>query len=207
MGGPSSTLGPFAWGDVLCKPRPELISPVKFAVGRADFFDKAGGPFERIDVERLGSQDARRCRGNGLLAALLVGGMLIALPRTSPAASPSTSTEDLPSTVLEEFRGICSDLTAVRELLAAGRIDEVTFADSLLALFARADSLAQSLAAGHGGNPARITLQRGTAYLIESIRDNWVGIAGENGMSFAEADTALKAALAWRSNVAEVSSP
>jgi len=126
-------------------------------------------------------------------------GILSAWPRTAPA-SP---TGDVPRAAMEEFRGLCADLAEARERLAVGRLEEGAFADTLLAIFVRADSLAAWLSQGPRGNPSRITLQRATAYLIDSIRDNWVGVVLKNGMSFAEADIALKAAVAWRSNVAE----
>ena len=144
----------------------------------------------------LGTRIGRPRRASGALALGLLVAMLGGLPRSS-TASPS----DLPKAALEEFRGLCNELTAARDRLATGRLNEEAFADTLLALFARADSLASRLASGPAGNPSRITLQRGTAYLIDSLRDNWIGIQARNGVSFAEADLALKAAIAYRSNV------
>jgi hypothetical protein len=164
---------------------------------------------------RLGMDRVRLRRGNCVLAAGMAISLLAAMPRLAPAAS-TPSSPDLPSlahaaavpkAALEQFREICSDLEAARARLASGRLDESAFADTLLALFSRADTLAQTLAAGARGNPAWMTLQRGVGYLIESLRDNWVGIAAKNGMSFAEADNALKAAVAWRTDVAEASTP
>jgi hypothetical protein len=38
-------------------------------------------------------------------------------------------------------------------------------------------------------------------YLIDSLRENYVGIVGRNGISFVTADQALQAAVAWRSGV------
>jgi len=158
---------------------------------------------------RLGKVRVRLRRGSCVLAAGMAISLLIGLPRLSGAASPSPPSTvvsiPVPKTALLEFRAICTQLDAARALLAVGRLDESAFADSLLSLFARADSLAQLLAAGPRGNPSWITLQRGVGYLIESLRENWVGVAAKNGMSFAEADTALKAALAWRSDVLEAS--
>ena len=155
------------------------------------------------------SSGARLRRGNRALALAATLGLLIALPRAVPAATPGNAPQDLPKVALQEFRGLCSDLATARERLAAGRLDESAFADTLLSLFAQADSLAQWLSMRAHGNPNWIPLQQGTRYLIASLRDNWVGIAAKNGMSFAEADTALKAALAWRSDVvaAEAVSP
>ncbi|HYJ33096.1 MAG TPA: hypothetical protein VE326_07745 [Candidatus Binatia bacterium] len=164
---------------------------------------------------RLGMDRARLRRGNCVLAAGMAISLLAAMPRIAPAASAPASpafptlanAAGVPKAALDQFRGICSDLETARARLANGRLDESAFADTLLALFSRADTLAQTLAAGARGNPAWITLQRGVGYLIESLRDNWVGIAAKNGMSFAEADTALKAAVAWRTDVAEASTP
>jgi hypothetical protein len=156
---------------------------------------------------RLGKGRVRLGRGNRVLAAAIAIGIMIALPRIAPAASTGSLSGAVPRAALEEFRDICSDLEAARVLLASGRMSESAFADTLLSLFARADSLAQRLAAGARGNASWMTLQRGTGYLIESIRENWVGIAARNGMSFAEADIALKAALAWRSDVVETATP
>jgi hypothetical protein len=165
---------------------------------------------------RLGMGRVRLRRGNCVLAVGMAISMLAALPRLAPAASTSSpsgfeslssSAKGAPKAALEQFRGICSDLEAARARLASGRMDEAAFADTLLSLFARADSLAQGLAAGARGNPSWITLQRGVGYLIESLRENWIGAAAKNGMSFAEADTALKAALAWRSDAIEAATP
>lgn len=161
---------------------------------------------------RLGKGRVRLRRGNCVFAIGMAISLLAAMPRLAPASTTdprtfASSAAGVPKAALEEFRGICADLEAARARLANGRLDESAFADSLLSLFARADSLAQTLAAGAQGNPSWITVQRGVGYLIVSIRENWVGIAAENGMSFAEADTALKAALAWRSDAVETASP
>lgn len=165
---------------------------------------------------RLGKGRVHLRRGNCVLAVGMAISLLAAMPRLGSAASstvpailaPSApATVGIPRAVLDEFRGICSGLEAARAQLASGRLDAEAFADTLLSLFARADSLAQQLAAAPRGNPSWITLQRGMGYLIDSLRDNWMGIAAQNGMSFAEADTALKAALAWRSDVAEAATP
>jgi hypothetical protein len=164
---------------------------------------------------RLGKGRVRLRRGNCVLAAGMAMSLLAALPRLAPAStaapgalpSLASSATGVPKAALEEFRGICTDLEAARARLASGKLDESAFADSLLSLFARADSLAQKMAAGARGNPAWITVQRGVGYLIESLRENWVGVAAKNGMSFAEADTALKAALAWRSDAIEAATP
>lgn len=157
----------------------------------------------------------RRLRAAFLLAVTVATG-LVAMPARSVAAAPVPAVpapvvdlplgKDIPRAALVEFRAICAELAATRERLASGRLHETAFADSILALFERADSLAQRLKTGPK-TPSWITLQRGTGYLIASLRDNWLGVAGRDGMSFAEADLALKAALAWRSGIAEAVSP
>ena len=150
-----------------------------------------------------------------MVAVAVAVGIAAAAPRFAPVASaapvvvntaPEVFVGGIPRAAMDEFRDICSDLESARARLASGRIDSGTFADTLLALFVRADSLAHLIAAGPRG-PSWITLQRGNGYLIDSIRDNWIGASGQNGMSFADADVALKAAAAWRSNVAEVATP
>ena len=145
-----------------------------------------------------------RPRGaNCVVAAGLALSLLIAAPKSVPAAQSAEPSR----AEIREFRAICDEITEARELLASGRMDDAAFADTLLALFLRADNLADQLTLGPSGNPARLTLQRGAVYLIESLRANWMGVAAKNGMDFADADLALKAAVAWRSNVPETVSP
>jgi len=139
-----------------------------------------------------------RPRANGVIVLGLALSLCAAWPKSATAAP-----QDLPKTVLEEFRGLCVELAEARERLSAGRMDESAFADTLLSIFIRADNMAQILASWSGGTPSRIALQRGTAYLIESLRENWIGLAARNGTSFVQADLDLKAAVAWRSNVVE----
>jgi hypothetical protein len=52
--------------------------------------------------------------------------------------------------------------------------------------------------ARQAGTPL-FAMDRGLRYLIESLRENYVGIVRRNGLSFVEADRALQAAVAWRS--------
>ena len=133
----------------------------------------------------------------------IVLGVALNLLGAWPTNAPASPMTEPPKSALHEFRLLCAELADARERLATGRIDEEAFADTLLALFIRADSLAHVLAAGPRGNPSWIPLQRGSTYLIDSLRENWVGIAARNGVSFAQADLALKAAVAWRSTVTE----
>jgi hypothetical protein len=50
--------------------------------------------------------------------------------------------------------------------------------------------------AGHG--VGSLALSRAIRYLIESLRENYVGIASKSGVDFVEADQAYQAAVAWR---------
>jgi hypothetical protein len=150
---------------------------------------------------RAATLHTRPRRANGAL----VLGLALCIGCAWPKNAPAVTGGDFPKALMEEFRGLCAELTEAREQLAAGRMDESAFADTLLSLFIRADHMAEVLAAGPPGNPSRISLQRGSAYLIESLRENWIGLAARNGMSFAQADLALKAAVAWRSTLAEAS--
>ena len=148
---------------------------------------------------RVRTQHAHR---RGAICGIVLG-VTLTLFSASPMNAAASPTTDPPKSALHEFRLLCAQLVDARERLANGRLDEEAFSDTLLALFIRADSLAHILAAGQRGNPSWITLQRGTSYLIDSLRDNWVGMAARNGVSFVQADLALKAAVAWRSNVPE----
>ena len=148
-------------------------------------------------MEGIGTHRSRPRRANGVVVLGLALSLCAAWPKNATAGP-----QDLPKTVLEEFRGLCVELAEARERLSAGRMDETAFADTLLSIFIRADNMAQILAAS-GGAPSRIPLQRGTAYLIEALRENWVGLSARNGMCFVQADLSLKAAVAWRSNVVE----
>lgn len=159
---------------------------------------------------RLSTRSVRLHRGHCIAVATAVIFATAALPCIAAAsgsmpASTTTPIPGIPKAALDQFRGICSELESARARLANGSLDGHAFADTLLALFTRADSLAQFLAEGSRNNPAWITLQKGMGYLMQSLRENWTGMAGQNGVDFADADVALKAAVAWRSDVAEAS--
>jgi Flp pilus assembly pilin Flp len=124
--------------------------------------------------------------------SLLTGGSAMAAPKASFAVA----------SVTEEFNAICSELTEARLRLERGEVGEGDFGDLVLGLFLRADSLAGIVASLPNGGKGPLGLQRGTAYLIDSLRENWVGIVARNGVSFAEADLALKAAVAWKNSEA-----
>lgn len=149
-------------------------------------------------MEGVATIHSRPRRANGVMVLGLAVCLCAAWPKSATAVP-----QDSPKAILEEFRDLCTELAEARERLSAGRMDEAAFADTLLSIFIRADNMAQILASGSRTNPAQISLQRGTAYLIEALRENWVGLAARNGMSFVQADLALKAAVAWRSHVTE----
>ena len=132
-------------------------------------------------------------------AALIGAAMMVLLAMPAPVRADGNS----PGTaVLTEFNAICEELSLARGLLAQGDLPDDDFANTSLALFVRADTLATTV--GDGSQRANrdlptFALQKGVVYLIESLRENYVGIVGRNGVSFVEADQALKAAVAWRS--------
>jgi hypothetical protein len=122
----------------------------------------------------------------------------------SDAAGPDT--QDWGS-VVADFNRICAELDRARGQLASGTVTDEEFADRILDLFVRADSLSQLLPRGGWiqGSDQRsgtFALSRALRYLIESLRGNYVGIAARNGVHFVEADRAYQAAVAWRSGMA-----
>ena len=108
-------------------------------------------------------------------------------------------------TILPEFNRICADLTRAREELRLGALDDDSFAARVLDLFVCADSLnvlvQSSKDAERRLGGSMFAMERGLRYLIDSLRENYVGIAARNGVSFVAADRALQAAVAWRSGV------
>ena len=132
--------------------------------------------------------------------AVLIGvAMILLLAVPTPALANGHAPR---ATMLTEFNAICAELGEARDQLARGALGDEDFADRILDLFVRADSLAGLLGAGAPtarGDLGSFALQKGVLYLIESLRENYVGIVGRNGVRFVEADQALKAAVAWRS--------
>lgn len=140
-------------------------------------------------------------------AGIAVWWALLAL-ELACAMPASAGKHDAPDVVgfVTEFRLICSELELARAGLAAGTLSDDEFGDRVLDLFVRADSLNQELPrggwvknAGHG--VGSLALSRAIRYLIESLRENYVGIASKNGVDFVEADQAYQAAVAWRPDV------
>lgn len=150
-----------------------------------------------------------RFGGTGLWArtrnAVLLGATLtlidLAPSPSSALAEPAVNLR----TMLPEFNRICAELTRAREELRMGALNEDSFASRVLDLFVRADSLqllvqSADTASRRFGGPL-YAMERGLRYLIDSLRENYVGIVARNGVSFVAADQALQAAVAWKSGV------
>jgi len=148
-----------------------------------------------------------RAKKTLVLAAILA--LLDAAP--APGFARSADGADLSPTgpnlaaMLPEFNRICADLISAREELRRGTLDEEAFGDRVLALFVDADSLRNSMETA-GATARRIAsplfaMSHGIRYLIDSLRENYVGIVARNGTSFVAADRALQAAVAWRSGM------
>jgi len=131
-----------------------------------------------------------------LLAAAAAAGLALVVPGAAHGAVD-------PTAQVPEFNRICSDLAHARDELRSGLLGEPDFGDRILDLFVQADSLRTALLATapalrRPGTPA-FAMERGLRYLIESLRQNYVGMTGKNGLDFLDADMALQAAVAWRS--------
>ena len=131
-----------------------------------------------------------------LLAAAAAAGLALFVPGAAHGAVD-------PTAQVPEFNRICSDLAHAREELRSGLLGEPDFGNRILDLFVQADSLRTALLASAPGlrlpgTPA-FAMERGLRYLIESLRFNYVGLAGANGINFVDADRALQAAVAWKS--------
>ena len=137
-------------------------------------------------------------------AGIAVWGALLALELACavPASAEKHDALDVPG-VVSEFRQICSELEQARAGLGAGAVSDEEFADRVLDLFVRADSLQHELPHGgwvrnSGSGTGTFALTRALRYLIESLRENYVGIASKSGIDFVAADRAYQAAVAWR---------
>jgi len=131
-----------------------------------------------------------------LLAAAAAAGLALFVPGAAHGAVD-------PTAQVPEFNRICSDLAHAREELRSGLLGEPDFGNRILDLFVQADSLRTALLATAPtlrtpGTPA-FAMERGLRYLIESLRFNYVGLAGAKAINFVDADRALQAAVAWKS--------
>lgn len=157
-------------------------------------------------MKAVPTSHARLRAGAGTLATVVTLAMLFAMPERGIASSDISGRAAL----LGEFNLICYELTLARASLARGEMQDDAFADRMLDLFVRADSLATLLSADSArarGDVNGFALDRAVRYLIDSLRENYVGIVARSGVSFVEADQALKAAVAWRSGAAPAGSP
>lgn len=140
-------------------------------------------------------------------AKIAVWGALLALELAFavPAKAEKPEELDVPG-IISQFQQICTELDQARAQLRSGAIGDDEFADRVLDLFVWADSLHQEVPRGGWVHPNDTTgafaLSRGLHYLIESLRENYVGIASKNGQDFVEADRAYAAAMAWRPEAA-----
>lgn len=136
-------------------------------------------------------------RFGGARTSLLVVALLCSVPASAFGENHE------PASFVPEFTRICTELTRTRAALGTGILRDEDFAEKILALFVDADSLQLALrttwpGASKAGTPV-FALERGLRYLIVSLRENYVGIASQDGWSFVEADRALQAAVAWQS--------
>jgi len=142
---------------------------------------------------------------HGAQIALLSGLLAVELAFAPPSGAATAEANDTGGAAAE-FRQICSELDAARGGLRAATLTSEEFADRVLDLFVRADSLSQRVPRGgwiRGTGPGAgetFALSRALRYLIEALRENYVGIAAGNGVNFVEADRAYQAAVAWRSS-------
>ncbi len=141
----------------------------------------------------------------GAKIALLGGLLALELAFAAPADAGKPEAVDVPA-IVSDFQRICGELDQARTGLRNGTLSNEEFADRVLDLFVRADSLHQLVPRGgwiKGGANATgaFALSRALRYLIESLRENYVGIAAGSGVNFVEADRAYQAAVAWRPDI------
>jgi hypothetical protein len=122
----------------------------------------------------------------------------------SPRLAQARPGPDL-ATLIPAFNRICSDLARSREELRSGLLDDDHFSERVLALFVDADSIREVVdsvptAARSAGGPL-FAVDRCLRYLIDSLRENYVGIVAKDGIDFVAADRALQAAVAWRTGI------
>jgi hypothetical protein len=140
----------------------------------------------------------------GMRIALLSGLLAMELAIAAPAADAGRGGEALDlQAVVSEFQQICGELEQARLRLGAGALSDEEFADRILDLFVQADSLQHLLprlgwVTKSDVATSTFALSRALRYLVESLRENYVGIAAKNGAKFVEADRAYRAAVAWR---------
>lgn len=187
-------------------PVPGVDLCIKFEPPEAEKLDEAGGLVKRGSPmeHRTGAAGSRGLTRAG--RTLLVAGTLLVLELGAGdrEARAESSGADL-SDVIPLFNGVCGELSRARDELRAGQIGDDDFADRVLDLFVTADSLRcavskQDPASRRAGGPL-FAIDRALRFLVDSLRENYVGIVAQNGVSFVAADRALQAAVAWRSGI------
>lgn len=125
----------------------------------------------------------------------------------SPRIAHAATKPDLAG-LIPTLNRICSDLSRSREELRTGMLSADQFSERVLALFVDADSMREVVEATplserwSGGR--FFAADHTVRYLIDSLRENYLGIVAGNGLDFVAADQALEAAEAWRSGIAGV---
>jgi len=133
---------------------------------------------------------------------------LAILTLAAPPCSAHTATRPDLAGLIPTLNRICSDLSRSREELRSGMLNADQFSERVLALFVDADSMREIVeatppAARRVGGPF-FAADHSLRYLIDSLRENYVGIMAGNGLDFAAADRALQAAEAWRGGIVGV---
>jgi len=141
----------------------------------------------------------------GARIAFLGGLLALELACAAPVDAGKPQAIDLPS-IAAEFQDICARLDQARAGLRDGALSNEEFADRVLELFVRADSLRELVprsgwVRASAKETGAFALSRALRYLVESLRENYVGIAAGDGANFVEADRAYQAAVAWRPEV------
>jgi hypothetical protein len=139
------------------------------------------------------------------LSILVLVSLLAVAPRPADAAGRRESRDV--ARFATALTRMCRDLSSARDQLTGGKVDEASFADRVLELFVQADSVRAVLGTSTWiREPGPGTaLERGFHFLIVSLRENYFGITERDGTRFVSADRALRAAVAWRSDVASAS--
>jgi len=143
--------------------------------------------------------------GSALFPAMTLA---IVLTATTPGIGSGGSSDDGANVqgMVREFNAICGDLQRARRDLELQVLDDSSFGDRVLELFARADSITTLL--DRSVPPPRrpgtaFALEWALRHLRESLRENYEGIVEGNGYRFVTADLAFKAAEAWKGSLAE----
>ena len=142
----------------------------------------------------------------GSIRTFPVAALLLTLAG-SPQSALAATRPDLAG-LIPTLNRICSDLSRSREELRTGMLNADQFSERVLRLFVDADSMREIVEATpmaerwSGGR--FFAADHSVRYLIDSLRDNYLGIVAGDGLDFVAADKALEAAEAWRSGIVGV---